>query len=179
MHKSAIPARQCTNLTLGMTRTKVTRDNDTILILRSYRSICSQDTIIEILHPDYGIHTQLKQDMKNLEKGQRRAKNDLESQGFELRGKVKKRGLTTLQRRRSRDLIEIYKISLQAFNGKKLFQLRNPQGAAIAPQRQGFKGFKQVLKLFGVVCDCEHCLVFVMVFFGVYCNHKHSLEPLR
>jgi len=64
--------------------------------------------------------------MKNLQKGQRRAKNDLESQGFELRGKVKKRGLTTLQRRRSRDLIEIYKISLQAFNGKKLFHLRNP-----------------------------------------------------
>jgi hypothetical protein len=128
MHKSAKPSRQCAeaskkaNSTLGMIRrTIVTRDKDTIL--RLYKSLVRPqlEYCIQVWSP------YLKQDMEKLEKVQRRATKMIwgyKDLGYEER--LKRCGLTTLERRRSRgDLIEAYKIitGKEAVQKEKFFEL--------------------------------------------------------
>ena len=113
MHKSAKPSRQCAeaskkaNSTLGrIRRTIVSRDKDTIL--RLYKSLVRPqlEYCIQVWNP------YLKQDIEKLEKVQRRATKMIWGyKDLSYEERLKRCGLTTLEKRRNRgDLIEAYKI---------------------------------------------------------------------
>jgi hypothetical protein len=128
MHKSAKPSRQCAeaskkaNSTLGrIRRTIVSRDKDTIL--RLYKSLVRPqlEYCIQVWNP------YLKQDIEKLEKVQRRATKMIWGyKDLSYEERLKRCGLTTLEKRRNRgDLIEAYKIitGKEALKWERFFEL--------------------------------------------------------